>query len=97
MIGYANYVDKQRKDESDEGASSTPEPINFEKGPGGLPLLPSEVKGVRGMEVAKNAKEIIRAYFLRHYRKFPNSIIGLADGIVELATESNTAKHRGPS
>src|SRR5258705_298941 len=92
MIGYANYVDKQRKDESDEGAASTPEPINFEKGPGGLPLLPSEVKGVRGMEVAKNAKEIIRAYFLRHYRKLPQSIIGLADGIVELATGSDTAK-----
>src|SRR5258705_13927102 len=62
------------------------------RSPGGLPLLPSEVKGVRGMEVAKNAKEIIRAYFLRHYRKLPHSIIGLADGIVELATGSDTAK-----
>src|SRR5258705_6063475 len=44
------------------------------------------------MEVAKNAKEIIRAYFLRHYHKFPHSMRGLADGIVELATGSDTAK-----
>jgi hypothetical protein len=67
MIGYANYVDQQRKD----GASldSEPVPVNFERGPGNLPLLPPEVKGVRGMEIAKNAQEIIRAYFLKHYRK----------------------------
>jgi hypothetical protein len=64
MIGYANYVDKQRKEDSEENGSHT-EPIHFDKGPGGLPLLPLEVKGVRGMEVAKHAQEIIRAYFLK--------------------------------
>jgi len=67
MIGYANYVDQQRRDEAD--VKPKPVPINFESGPGNLPLLPPEVKGVKGMEIAKNAREIIRAYFLRHYRK----------------------------
>ena len=67
MIGYVNYVDQQRKDEKEHN----PEPavMNFERGPGDLPLLPVEVKGVRGTEIAKNAQEIIRAYFLRHYCK----------------------------
>jgi len=67
MIRYANYVDQQWRDEADV----KPEPvlINFESGPGNLPLLPPEVKGVKGMEIAKNAREIIHAYFLRHYRK----------------------------
>jgi hypothetical protein len=70
MIGYANYVDKQRKEEADPESPS--EPVNFEHGPGGLPLLPAvEVKGVRGMEISKHAQEIIRAYFLRHYREGP--------------------------
>lgn len=68
MIGYANYVDKQRKEEAEGDATSISEPVTFEKGPGGLPLLPLEVKGVRGSETAKHAQEIIRAYFLRHYR-----------------------------
>jgi hypothetical protein len=68
MIGYANYVDEQRKEGGD--AEPSPAPINFDKGAGGLPLLPSVVKGTRGVEVAKQAKEIIRAYFLRHYREW---------------------------
>ena len=34
-----------------------------------LPLLPKELKGVRGGEVAKHATEVIRSYFTRHYRK----------------------------
>lgn len=68
MIGYANYVDKQRKEEAVGDPSTISEPITFENGSGGLPLLPLEVKGVRGSEIAKHAQEIIRAYFLRHYR-----------------------------
>lgn len=68
MIGYANYVDKQRKEEAEGEGSTLSEPVTFEKGPGGLPLLPVEVKGVRGSEIAKHAQEVIRAYFLRHYR-----------------------------
>jgi hypothetical protein len=66
MVGYANYVDRQRKEESVPDV--VPEPVIFEKGPGDLPLLPPEVKGVKGMEIAKSAQEVIRAYFLRHYR-----------------------------
>jgi hypothetical protein len=69
MIGYATYVENERKQEADP--DSPPEPVIFESGPGGLPLLPSEVKGVRGLEIAKHAQEIIRAYFLRHYREGP--------------------------
>jgi len=67
MIGYANYVDQERKESSN--SDPVPAPINFERGPRGLPLLPPEIKGVRGMEVARNAQEIIRSYFLRHYRE----------------------------
>ena len=48
MIGYANYVDKQRKEEPAMDSDDAPEPVIFEKGPGGLPLLPMEVKGLRG-------------------------------------------------
>lgn len=68
MIGYANYVDQERT-ESSSSPDPIPAPVNFERGPRGLPLLPAEVKGVRGMEIAKNAQEIIRSYFLRHYRE----------------------------
>lgn len=68
MIGYANYVDKQRKEDAEGDSSTIPEPVIFEKGAGGLPLLPAEVKGARGAEIAKHAQEIIRGYFLRHYR-----------------------------
>jgi hypothetical protein len=73
MIGYANYVDSQRKMEADADSSTPPEPFNFENGPGGLPLLPLEIKGVRGLETAKHAQDIIRSYFLRHYRKLSSS------------------------
>jgi hypothetical protein len=69
MIGYANYVDKQRKDDPELDSDSPSEPVTFEQGPGGLPLLPAEAKGIRGSETAKGAQEVIRAYFSRHYRK----------------------------
>jgi hypothetical protein len=68
IVGYANYVDQQRKEES-EPEMDDMEPINFDSGPGMLPLLPEAVHGVRGIEVGKDAQEIIRAYFLCHYRK----------------------------
>jgi hypothetical protein len=67
MIGYANYVHEQRNDTSEPSQPTAP--INFDSGPGSLPLLPAENKGVRGSEVAKHAQEVIRAYFLRHYRE----------------------------
>ena len=93
MIGYANYVDKQRKEDSEEHGSH-PEPIHFDKGPGGLPLLPLEVKGVRGMEVAKHAQEIIRAYFLKHYHKLPESVLASTHCrfAPELATGCDSAR-----
>jgi hypothetical protein len=63
-------VEEQRK-ETDDGAA-IPAPVNFEPGPGLLPLLPVPVKGPRGTELAKQAQEIVRAYFTRHYRKCSN-------------------------
>ena len=67
MIGYANYVDKERKHDDTPEPSSVP--VIFERGPAMLPLLPEAVSGVRRTETAKQAQEIVRAYFLRHYRK----------------------------
>jgi hypothetical protein len=69
IINYANYVKDQRNEE-EEKEEVSPAPVLFNAGPGGLPLLPAPVHGARSMETAKHAKEIIRAYFLRHYRKF---------------------------
>jgi len=70
MISYSNYVDQERKNKGEDTEAPPLTSVVFEKGPGNLPLLPPEVKGVRGMEVAQQAKEIIRTYFLCHYRKF---------------------------
>ena len=69
VIGYAQYVDQERTKESEDVSQETSGFVNYENGPGMLPLLLKELKGVRGVEVAKHANEIIRAYFLRHYRK----------------------------
>jgi hypothetical protein len=68
MIGYANYVGDERKG-TESTAREPTAPVNFEKGPGELPLLPAALKGARGVELAKQAQEIVRSYFLRHYRK----------------------------
>ena len=66
MIGYAQYVETMKNDiETD--SILVPQPPKYRNGPGMLPLLPPETKGVRGKEVARNAKEIIRAFFQRHY------------------------------
>jgi hypothetical protein len=70
IVNYANYVAQQREEEQNVDATDSVEPINFERGPGMLPLLPGAVNGVRGIEVGKQAQEILRAYFLRHYRQY---------------------------
>ena len=72
IIGYAQYVDQETKESSTDETGFGPESnqfTNFEVGPGMLPLLPKELKGVRGGEVAKHATEVIRSYFTRHYHK----------------------------
>ena len=68
IINYANYVKEQRSEERKE-EEQEPAPILFTSGPGDLPLLPGPVHGARSMEIARHAKEVIRAYFLRHYRE----------------------------
>ena len=68
IISYANYVKEQRSEEQKEEEETAPAPVLFEAGPGDLPLLPAPVHGVRSAEIASHAKEVIRAYFLRHYR-----------------------------
>lgn len=72
IINYANYVREQRMEEPTE-EDVAPAPVLFEAGEGGLPVLPAPVHGARSTEIAKHAKEIIRAYFLRHYRMFHTS------------------------
>jgi len=66
IIGYANYVRDQRNEEPEQDDAGVA-PIVFEAGPGDLPLLPAPVHGVRSAEIAKHARLVIRAYFLRHY------------------------------
>ncbi len=69
LIEYANYIKEQRSEESTLSAAPVSAPVVFEAGAGELPLLPPPVQGARSEEIAKLAKEVIRAYFLRHYRK----------------------------
>ena len=73
MIKYANYVKEQKSEDSSAATPTAPAPILFQAGEGDLPLLPPPVQGVRSEEIAKSAKEIIRAYFLKHYRKSHNN------------------------
>ena len=70
IINYANYV-KEERNEEQEAEDVAPAPVLFKAGPGDLPLLPEPVHGARSTEIARHAKDIIRAYFLRHYREFP--------------------------
>lgn len=70
MMGYAEYIQEHKMSDGDEKeVSAMNKPLNYENGPGMLPFLPAEIKGVRGSEVAKSAREIIRSYFQRHYSK----------------------------
>ena len=69
IIDYANYVKAQRNEDPEQQDDTVSAPVIFEAGPGDLPLLPPPVHGVRSVETAKHAKEVIRAYFLRHYSK----------------------------
>lgn len=66
VIGYANYVKQQKMAAPEVKAEEGSAPVVLECGAGQLPLIPSMVHRVCGAEVAKQAKEIIRAYFLRH-------------------------------
>jgi hypothetical protein len=70
IINYANYVKDQRNAEEQKDEDAIPAPVLFTAGPGDLPLLPAPVHGARSTEIARHVKEIIRAYFLRHYREF---------------------------
>ena len=67
IIGYAQYVDTERNEKAEEDTGA--DKISFADGPGMLPLIPTEAKGVRGLEPAKHTQEVIRSYFSRHYRK----------------------------
>lgn len=67
IINYANYLKEQRNEEVQEEEKPSA-PVLFTSGPGELPVLPAPVHGARSTEIARHAKEIIRAYFLRHYR-----------------------------
>ena len=72
IMEYAQYVKQHLQNVHYE--PTNPDEVDTSPvildGPGGLPLLPSPVPGIRGEETAKRGKEIIRAYFLRHYRTF---------------------------
>jgi hypothetical protein len=75
MMGYAQYV-QSHQNEEDECKVESDAALSYINGPGMLPLLPTEVKGVRGVEVAKSGRDIIRSYFQRHYSELdPNSSI----------------------
>lgn len=74
MMGYTQYVQKQKNEDGTQDADQD-KPLNYESGPGMLPLLPAESKGVKGKEIAKAAREIIRSYFQRHYSECSNILI----------------------
>ena len=94
MIDYANYVKEQKTEDPASSTPNPPAPILFQAGEGDLPLLPPPVQGVRSEEIAKLAKEIIRAYFLKHYRKSHKNFILTSSHShhLELATGSESAR-----
>ena len=68
MIGYAEYVKKARTaDPAIQNDNKLEDSQVLVQGPGGLPLLPAAVKGVRGEETAKFAGKLVQEYFLEHY------------------------------
>lgn len=69
IIGYANYVKQQKMADPEPMAEPSPVAVVLDSGPGKLPLIPPLAQGVRSAEVAKHAKDIIWAYFTRHYRE----------------------------
>lgn len=73
-MGYAQYVQSHTNEEDRTEAESDTR-VTYENGPGMLPLLPTEFKGVRGMEVAKSGKDIIRSYFQRHYSRLGHAFV----------------------
>ena len=68
MMGYAKYVNAERT--SAESVPVVPTPITFDTGLGMLPMLSPATKGARGVEITKQAQDIVRAYFNRHYREY---------------------------
>jgi len=79
MIGYAEYVKKARTESpAGETESGIEDSVLLTEGPGGLPLLPVAVKGVRGEETSKLAGKLVREYFLQHYSSFS----GITEGHV---------------
>ena len=73
MIGYAEYVKKARIENTVVGkeiVTGIEDSPLLVQGPGGLPLIPLAVKGVRGEETSKWAGKIVREYFLQHYSLF---------------------------
>ena len=81
MMNYAKYV-HDFKNDGGNGESGKEKAVNYTNGPGTLPLLPEPTMGVRGKEVAKSAREIIRAYFQRHYSKFPPISFPMSDRLI---------------
>ena len=61
MMGYAKYVNAERT--SAESVPVVPALITFDTGLGMLPMLSPATKGARGVEIAKQAQDIVQAYF----------------------------------
>ena len=55
MMGYAQYVQKQKNEDGTQDADQD-KPLNYESGPGMLPLLPGETKGVKGQRDSKGCQ-----------------------------------------
>jgi len=79
MIGCAEYVKRVRTESlAGKKESGIEDSVLLMQGPGGLPLLPVAVKGVRGEETSKLAGKLVREYFLQHYSSF----YGITEGYV---------------
>ena len=81
MMNYTKYV-HDLKNDGRNGESGKEKPVNYNNGPETLPLLPELTMGVREKEVAKLAQKIIRAYFQRHYSKFPPISFPMNDQLI---------------
>lgn len=75
MMGYAEYIQQEKSNDGDGRRSEEETPMNYSNGPGMLPLLPKAVNGLKGREIAKHAKDIIRSYFQRHYSESPLELL----------------------
>ena len=92
-MGYAQYIQDHKKNEVGNDTLPINKPVSYKNGPDMLPVLPAEFKGVRGSEVAKSAKEIIRSYFQRHYcesRKHHQAHLVLISYVAMASTDENS-------